>query len=61
MRGIPRRLADISDLDLLTLACEPGFLEGRTALELALIERLEMSVRDVELARAGEARLLDAL
>ncbi|OIQ91972.1 hypothetical protein GALL_261080 [mine drainage metagenome] len=57
----PRTLVDINDTDLLALACEPGFLEPRTALELDLLWRLEMAVHAVEVAEAENRRLVDAL
>ncbi len=34
---LPKSLADIPDLDLLILSCEPSFLETRTSLELELM------------------------
>lgn len=57
----PRTLVDISDVDLLTLACEPTFLEQRTALELDLLWRLEVAVHAVEVAETEARRLVDAL
>ena len=57
----PRSLVDISDVDLLTLACEPTFLEQRTALELDLLWRLEVAVHAVEVAEAESRRLVAAL
>ena len=59
----PRSLVDISDVDLLTLtlACEPTFLEQRTALELDLLWRLEVAVHAVEVPEAESRRLVAAL
>lgn len=57
----PRSLVDISDVDLLTLACEPTFLEQRTALELDLLWSLEVAVHAVEVAKAESRRLVAAL
>ncbi|NNM65101.1 MAG: hypothetical protein HKL99_10885 [Burkholderiales bacterium] len=54
-------MADLSDVDLLTLACEPEFLDGCTALELDLIWRLEAAVHATQSARDQAAQLLDAL
>lgn len=45
----------------MTLAYEPRFLEGRDALELALSERLCMFNERMQLARSGDARVVNAL
>ncbi|OIQ97860.1 hypothetical protein GALL_201850 [mine drainage metagenome] len=58
---IPMRLAEIKDVDFLTLACEATFLHGRTELERELLARLEMAVNAASAAETEMQRLVDAL
>jgi hypothetical protein len=58
---IPKRLTDISDDELLDLACEEEFLAGCSDLELDLIWRLEDARNVSHQARSDNERLVEAI
>lgn len=58
---IPKRLTDISDDELLDLACEEEFLAGCSDLELDLIWRLEHVRSVAQQAVTDIERLVNAI
>lgn len=58
---LPRCLHDLTDADLLDRAFEPEFMCQCTVLEAELLWRLAASVHAVELERAAQQAMLEAL